>query len=246
MRRQAPAELLGELDAHRLLPFDAIRLAQRRDVEVAALRRERARLLARVADVPLHQLQVGAERADRVENRLGRRLRRVDAHGQSGRGARTRVSAAPALPAVGTTNPGTPRPRARVTAALMPRALNDAVGLSPSSFTQSRATPISRASFGQLVHRREPFAERDRRLRRRLSGMHGGVPPHVPARASSRRAAAWANRRRTRNGCPHVGQTVARASPDSRVVARRTFEMPGAHVMSDRVVGGVADCLRFG
>ncbi|MDB5876350.1 MAG: associated domain protein, partial [Ramlibacter sp.] len=58
------------------------------------------------------------------------------------------ASAAPAFPAVGVTNPGTPSARARVTAALIPRALNEAVGLSPSSFTHSRATPISRASAG--------------------------------------------------------------------------------------------------
>ena len=147
VRRQSPAELLGELDAHRLLSFDAIRLAQRRDVEVAALRGERARLLAGVADVSVDELQIGAERANRVENRLRRRLGRVDAHGNS-RGGPYAVSAAPALPAVGTTKPGTPSPRARVTAALIPRALNDAVGLSPSSFTHSRATPISRASAG--------------------------------------------------------------------------------------------------
>jgi hypothetical protein len=36
------------------------------------------------------------------------------------------ASAAPALPAVGTTSPGTPWARARVTAALSPRALNEA------------------------------------------------------------------------------------------------------------------------
>ena len=58
------------------------------------------------------------------------------------------ASAAPAFPAVGVTNPGTPRALARVTAALIPRALNDAVGLSPSSFTHSRATPVSPASAG--------------------------------------------------------------------------------------------------
>jgi hypothetical protein len=58
------------------------------------------------------------------------------------------ASAAPAFPAVGTTSPGTPSARARVTAALIPRALNDAVGLSASSFTHSRRTPIARASRG--------------------------------------------------------------------------------------------------
>src|SRR5215207_9013890 len=58
------------------------------------------------------------------------------------------ASAAPALPAVGTTRPFTPRALARVTAAASPRALNDAVGFTPSSFTHSRRTPACRASAG--------------------------------------------------------------------------------------------------
>src|SRR4051812_6727197 len=58
------------------------------------------------------------------------------------------ASAAPAFPAVGATSPGTPSAFARVTAALMPRALNDAVGLRPSSLIQSLATPMERAREG--------------------------------------------------------------------------------------------------
>src|SRR5687767_12596558 len=56
------------------------------------------------------------------------------------------ASAAPALPAVGTTRPGTPSAFARVTAALIPRALNDPVGLRPSSLTHTARTPSARAS----------------------------------------------------------------------------------------------------
>src|SRR3954470_2160946 len=59
--------------------------------------------------------------------------------------------AAPALPAVGATSPGTPIAFARVTAALMPRALNDAVGLSPSSLIQSAFTPMAAANFGAAM-----------------------------------------------------------------------------------------------
>src|SRR4051812_1004140 len=58
------------------------------------------------------------------------------------------ASAAPALPAVGATSPATPSARARVTAALIPRALNDAVGFSPSSLIHSVRTPIDLASVG--------------------------------------------------------------------------------------------------
>src|SRR6185437_1315589 len=58
------------------------------------------------------------------------------------------ASAAPAFPAVGTTRPGTPSALARVTAALMPRALKEPVGLRPSSLIQKRATPNERASSG--------------------------------------------------------------------------------------------------
>src|SRR3954468_8319464 len=59
--------------------------------------------------------------------------------------------AAPAFPAVGATNPATPIARARVTAALIPRALNDAVGFSPSSLIQTVRTPIALAMLGAAI-----------------------------------------------------------------------------------------------
>src|SRR4051812_8028465 len=58
------------------------------------------------------------------------------------------ASAAPAFPAVGATRPATPSARARVTDALMPRALNDAVGLRPSSLIHRVRTPTLFASVG--------------------------------------------------------------------------------------------------
>src|SRR5437763_1069950 len=63
-------------------------------------------------------------------------------------GAAYAESAAPAFPAVGTTKPGTPRDRARVTAARIPRALNEPGGFSPSSLTHRRRTPIALARWG--------------------------------------------------------------------------------------------------
>src|ERR1051326_3359087 len=44
--RESPSQLLRDLDSHRLLAFDAIRLAQCRDVEVSALGSKRARRIA--------------------------------------------------------------------------------------------------------------------------------------------------------------------------------------------------------
>src|ERR1041385_8986166 len=61
------------------------------------------------------------------------------------------ASAAPAFPAVGATRPAAPRARSRVTAALMPRALNDAVGLRPSSLIHIARTPAAFASVGVIM-----------------------------------------------------------------------------------------------
>ena len=72
------------------------------------------------------------------------------------------ASAAPALPAVGTTMPATPSAFARVTAALIPRALNEPVGLSPSSLIQSRADAERVGQSLRRKERRRPLAERDR------------------------------------------------------------------------------------
>ena len=52
------------------------------------------------------------------------------------------ASAPPALPAVGAANAFAPSCFARVTAVVMPRALNDPVGFSPSSLMYSFCNPM--------------------------------------------------------------------------------------------------------
>jgi len=59
--------------------------------------------------------------------------------------------ALPAFPAEGSATAVIPSSFARLTAMHSPRALNDAVGFCPSSFTQQRATPIRDASRGASI-----------------------------------------------------------------------------------------------
>src|SRR5690606_11123952 len=56
-------------------------------------------------------------------------------------------AAMPALPAVGSTNDFAPAATALVTAALIPRDLNEPVGLDDSSFTSNPASPVSSPSL---------------------------------------------------------------------------------------------------
>ena len=84
-------ELLGDLDAHRLLALDAVRLAQRGDVEVPALRGERAACLPASPMWPSHQLQVGARARESCRESAWACVSRcVHAHRQLGRRRRTR------------------------------------------------------------------------------------------------------------------------------------------------------------
>ena len=74
------------------------------------------------------------------------------------------------------------------TAQERPRALNDAVGFSPSSFTHSCSAPMRAPSRLRPDQRRPAFSERDdRRFGRR---QHGRIPPHVGGAARPHRAAA--------------------------------------------------------
>ena len=57
---QPPIELLGQLQAHRLLAFDPVRLLERRDVEPAQPLLAFAHDLAAVGDQPRHQKRLGA------------------------------------------------------------------------------------------------------------------------------------------------------------------------------------------
>ena len=62
--RQFPAELLGELDPHRLFAFDAVRLSQRGTVEPADRPFAVADQLAAIIDEPVDQKHRGALHRD--------------------------------------------------------------------------------------------------------------------------------------------------------------------------------------
>src|SRR3954467_12999148 len=113
------------------------------------------------------------------------------------------ASAAPALPAVGATSPGTFSAFARVTAALMPRALNDAVGFRPSSFIHSVRTPACLASDGAVDNgvAPSPSATGDSPSR------SGRTAPyrHISHRSVIAFFFGHGESYRTRYGCPHFG-----------------------------------------
>ena len=241
MRRQPPAELLGELDAHRLLSFDAIRLAQRRDVEVAVSpRRTRARACRRRRCA--RRTSCSSAPSARIVARIGAGVRRgrEDAHGNAAPRRRRRRAPRRRCPPSARRGPARRVPRARVTAALMPRALNDAVGFSPSSFTQSRATPISRASAGSSSSGVAPSPS-DTGVSPSRSGSTARVAPHVPARRDRVARGPWrivANEQRL----PAAGQTEAQRVAALRV--RRTPSIRGARCSRDSVGGGSASSAR--
>ena len=138
---QLPAHLLGHLVAHGLLAFDAVRLLERADVEPALVRAALGHHAAAVADQAVDQRDVRAVRLALDVVRLrhvarhedvgfdaGRRgIRRHRAGGVAGRGIATFLM---------------PSSTHMETAQERPRALNDAVGLSPSSLTQSASAPM--------------------------------------------------------------------------------------------------------
>src|SRR6185436_5023208 len=66
---EAPPELLGELDAHRFLAFDPVRLPQRRDVKCPALGSKLAGGFPAVPDVTVHQDEISPKGPDLLENR---------------------------------------------------------------------------------------------------------------------------------------------------------------------------------
>ena len=131
--------------------------------------------------------------------------------------------ALPALPADGTeSDRRAPRLRARVTAADSPRALNELVGLSDSSFTNSRVEPeIARRAARAWSERRQALAERDGRLsvgeRHQLA-----IPPHV--RLARRRACSGSSA-----GAFEVVADQQRSAAGAKVVSR-----PGSYAARRR------------
>src|ERR1043166_92417 len=124
------------------------------------------------------------------------------------------ASAAPALPAVGATSPGTFSDFARVTAALIPRALNDAVGFNPSSLIHSRRTPVDSANRGDSAIGVAPSpsvaGSSPSAMGSTAEYRHMSHRPEIALRAGQGESYL------TRSGCPHFGQTVASSIPPAR------------------------------
>jgi hypothetical protein len=89
--------------------------------------------------VTVHQLELGPEQPDLREG-TGGVPRGAYTRAVTRRG-RHAARATPAFPAVGTTSRRASSSTARVTAAESPRALNEPVGFTPSSFTNRRSRP---------------------------------------------------------------------------------------------------------
>ncbi len=84
--RQRPPELLGKLVSHGLLPFDAVRLLQRRQVKPAVLACALRHTHRAVGDQPIEQLKIGSESPDLLQDRAGRvtRTHHVSPHPRRG------------------------------------------------------------------------------------------------------------------------------------------------------------------
>ena len=172
------------------------------------------------------------------------------------------AAATPALPAVGSTNRSAPAGTARVIAALSPRALNEPVGLVPSSLIQRSAQPEPRAGAWRPQERGVALAEGDRlfareraagtpepphpvpparaRHGRRRSGTPRGVAhqPRVPARrrrSGSPSGPRWHRRRSTRGSSPgpcRRDHVVCRFRCDEHPLGAAGAEKPGTAASS--------------
>ena len=153
------------------------------------------------------------------------------------RGANTRTgtparaayaaAATPALPAVGSTKRSAPAATARVTAALSPRALNEPVGLAPSSFTHRSCKPKPGARPSEMQQRRVAFAEGDRLFAReqrqeRAEAPHAVPPPNLRAIDQGRGASGVADQPGQPACVAHRGQPFG--SPGGAAV--RALEDP--------------------
>src|SRR5690606_24004377 len=81
-----PPELLGDLQRQGLLALDAVRLAQRAEIERTLGYRECARLPATIANVTVEQYEVSAERSNLREDGRGRGCGCVHSHCDAGTG----------------------------------------------------------------------------------------------------------------------------------------------------------------
>src|SRR5260221_62107 len=228
VRRQHPSELLGDLDAHRLLALDTIRLTQRGYVEVSALRRERSRLLARVTDLAIDEAEFRAECADRCEDWRGSRARCVDpdrdSPGRSVCGERRTRGARPG----DDESPYTER-RGACDGGAHAACLEGCRGGQPFVLYPEPGNSDLSRQLGLLPHRRRSFAERHWHFTLR-EWQSGCIPPHVPARKDG------VARRPRRIVADEKRLAARRADGRQRrsrlcVIACGAVEVPGAHVM---------------
>ena len=144
--------LLDELVRHRLLALDAVRLAQRRDVEGVLRTRARAGICRRRRSCPARD---GSwRRRARTRRRTAPACPRASRRSPAARARAPYAASAPAaLPADGAASARAPSCFAIETATAMPRALNEPVGLRASSLTHTLRS--------DREQRREALAERD-------------------------------------------------------------------------------------
>ena len=184
------AELLHQLVGHGLLPLEPVRLPERGDVEPAVVLHSAGDHLRRVPDVPVHQLQGGAEGAHLLEDRARRVLRHRDVGLQARRrGVRGRGGAC--VPRRGEGNgleAQLPRPG---DGRREPAGLEAAGGVLPFVLEPEALHAQGPAQAIGLEERGQPFAQRE--AERRVShGEHLRVPPDGgrPAHQGRRREPA--------------------------------------------------------
>ena len=145
-----PAELLGDLEAHRLLALDAVRLLERGNVEPVARRSPRLPATSRPAsEISPSTRRRSAPAATHSAPGDASARRSASRRASAGRHARRRRPRRRRRCRWSAWRGRARRARAaRETPTAAPRALNDPVGSSPSSLISRRATPSSAPSRG--------------------------------------------------------------------------------------------------
>ena len=144
-----PAELLGDLVAHRLLALDAVRLLERRDLLVAV-----RSATASLTSAPAWLISPSTRYSSAPATTHSRRVISGASTGitirlnPSRRGRRTPTTRRRRCRSSASRPPSRPSSRARETPTAAPRALKVPVGISPSSFISRLGTPIAAPYVG--------------------------------------------------------------------------------------------------